>query len=116
MNVIPRSSSDCRKGRILGEEAVAGMHSLRPRALDHEQQLLDVQVALGRRSRAEQVRLVGSLDMDRISVELGVDGHGCDPKLLASADYADGDLAPVGNQYLREHRRARTLAGCAAPR
>jgi len=47
-----------REARVLGQEAVAGVHGLGARALgDLEQPLLD-EVALGRRPRADQVRLV----------------------------------------------------------
>ena len=42
---------------VLGQEAVAGMHGLGAGGLDDLHQLVDVQVGLGGRPRAEQVRL-----------------------------------------------------------
>ncbi len=99
------------EGRVLGQEAVAGVDRLGARALDRLDQLLDVEVALGGRPGAEQVGLVGALDVERVAVELGVDGDGRDPELLAGADDSDRDLAAVGDQDLREHA-AGTLPPC----
>ena len=46
--------------------------------------LVDDEIALGGRSGAEQVRLVGALDVGGVAVELGVDGDGADSQLLAA--------------------------------
>ena len=61
-------------------------------------QLVDVEVALRGRPRAEQVGLVGGLNVERVAIELGVDGDRFDPHLLAAADYAECDFATVGDQ------------------
>ena len=42
--------------------------------------------------------------MERVAVELGVHGDRGDAELAAGADDPDGDLAPVGDQDLVEHR------------
>ena len=42
--------------------------------------------------------------VQRLGVGLGVDGHGRDAQLAAGADDAHGDLAPVGDEDLVEHR------------
>ena len=61
---------------VLGEEAVAGVHRLGAGALDDLEDLLGVEVALGRRLPAEGVGLVGEADVQRVAVEVGVDGDG----------------------------------------
>ena len=94
-----------REAGVLGQEAVARVHGLGARLADHLQQPRDVQVALGRRPRAEQVRLVGVLHEQRVAVHLAVDGHRGDAHLAQGAEDADGDLAPVGDQHLGEHQR-----------
>ena len=102
---------------VLREEAVAGMHRLGARALDDLEDLLGVEVALGRGLAAERVGLVGQADVQGVSVELGVHGHGGDAELAAGADHAHGDLGPVGDQDLGEHGRMFTaVLGDAAKR
>ena len=64
-----------------------------------------VQVALGRRLPTQGVRLVGQADVQRVAVDVRVDGHRRDAQLAARADDPDGDLAPVGDQDLFEHDR-----------
>ena len=105
MNTVPCSSS-AGEGGVLGQEAVAGVDRLGAGALDHVEQLVDHQVALARRAGTEQVGLVGALDVQRVAVELGVDGDRGDPQLLAGTDDSDRDLAAVGDQDLREHAAA----------
>ena len=41
--------------------------------------------------------------MQRVAVELGVDGDGADAELAARPDDADRDLAPIGDEHLVEH-------------
>ena len=81
----------------------------RPSALRDVEDLLDVQVVLGRRAVAEVVGLAGARDVRRVAVELGVDGDARDAQLLQRAHDADRDLAAVGDQDLLEHR-ARKLS------
>ena len=91
-----------REGRVLGEESVAGMDRLGAGALrcvDHS--LLD-EVALRRRSRAEQVGLVGGTHVERVAIRLRVDGDRRDPELPQRAEDPDRNLATVGDEHLRE--------------
>ncbi|CAB5033485.1 unannotated protein [freshwater metagenome] len=74
------------------------MDGLGAALLDYFEQLVDVEVALSGRTGAEQVGLVGGLNVERITVELGVDGDRFDPHLLAAADYAECNFATVGDQ------------------
>ena len=101
-SLLQRSRERC----VLRQEAIARMHRLGAGALDHLEQLVDHEVALAGRPRAEQERLVGALDVWRVAIELGVDRDRADPELLAGADDAHRDLAAVGDQYLREHGAA----------
>ena len=84
-----------RERRVLGQEAVAGMHGLGTRSLHGVDQLVDRQVALVGRAGTQQERLVGALHVGRVTIELGVDRDGRDPELLARSDDANGDLAAV---------------------
>src|SRR5207245_1631809 len=88
---------------VLGEEAVAGVHRIGAAALDELQDLLGVEVALGRRLPAERVRLVREPHVQRVAVEIGVDGDARDAELTTRPDDSDGDLTPVGDQDLGEH-------------
>ena len=63
MNVDARLLSALRERGVLGQEAVAGVDGLGAGALDHLEQLVDVQVGLGRRPGAEQVGLGRALDV-----------------------------------------------------
>ncbi len=88
---------------VLAEEAVAGMDGVGPRAFDGIQDGVGVEVALGRRLPAEGEGLIGQSDMQGVTVELGVDGDGADPQLLAGPYDPDGDLTTVRYQDVSEH-------------
>ena len=88
---------------VLGEEPVPGMHRLRAALLDRAEDGVGVQVALGRGLPAQGVRLVGVPDVQRIPVEVGVDGDGGDTELAAGAHHPHCDLTPVGDQNFSEH-------------
>ncbi len=92
--------------RVLGEEAVAGVHGLgagAARGLDHG---LDVQVGLAGRGGAEAHGLVRLKDVAGLRVRVGVHGHGADAEAAQGADDAHGDLAAVGHQHGVEQGRA----------
>ena len=59
---------------VLGEKAVAGVHRLGARLLDHLDQLVGVDVALGRGLAAERIGLVGQAHVQCLPVQLGIDG------------------------------------------
>ena len=92
------------EGFALGEKAVARMHGLGAGLLAGCDDLVDDQIALRRRRRADQHRLVGHLDMERVAVGVGIDGDGRDAHAPGGLDDAAGDLAAIGNQDLLEHR------------
>ena len=96
---------------VLGEEAVAGVDGVGPALLDDAEDGLGVQVALGRGLAAQGVGLVGQPDVERVAVELGVDGHRGHPELAAGPDDPDGDLSPVGDENLLQHAAPFESAG-----
>ena len=59
---------------------------------------------------ADADRLVGVPQVQRVLVDLGVDGDGLDAELLAGADDPQGDLAPVRDENALEHRRAQAAS------
>ncbi len=83
---------------VLGEEAVAGMDGGGAGLPSHFQQAIDVEVGLGRRRRPDVPRLVGQLDVQRLTVDFRVDGNGAHPQLASPANDPERDLAPVGDE------------------
>ncbi len=79
------------------------MHAVGAAALDGVEDLLGLQIAVGRGLAPEGVGLVGESDVEGVAVELAVDGDRGDAELLARTDHTDGDLAPIGDQNLCEH-------------
>ena len=64
--------------RVLAQEAVTRMDGLRP-GLGHDpKQLVDVEVCLRNPSGAEGTRFARRVDVQRVTVRLGVDGHAVD--------------------------------------
>ena len=80
------------------------MHRLRSGPARNLEQSLLVEVALGGRPGADQVRLVGRGDVEGAPVGLGIDGDGGDPELAQGAEDADGNLAAIGHENFREGR------------
>jgi len=63
----------------------------------------DVQIALTPRRRSYADSLVGLAHRKRVAVSLGEDQHRADAQLLASPDYAQGYLSPIGDEDFIEH-------------
>jgi hypothetical protein len=89
-----------REVRVLGQEAVAGVHRVGAGAARDGEDLRDHEVGVGARPPVEGVGLVGERDVQRVAVLVGVDGDGADPRVPRRPDDADGDLAPVGDEDL----------------
>ena len=96
----PASLARAREGRVLGEEAVAGMDRLRAGPSRGVENPFLVQIALGGRAGADQVRLVGIGHVRRIPVDVRIDGDRADAELAQRPEDADRDLAPVGDEHL----------------
>ncbi len=93
-----------REGRALGEKAVARMDRLGARLEAGGDDLVDYEIGLRRRGRADGDRLVGHFDVQRVLVSLGKDGDGPDAHATRRLDDATGNLAAVGDQDFIEHR------------
>jgi hypothetical protein len=85
---------------VLGEEAVTGVHRVGAAAGGDVEQLVDAQIAVGRGVATQRERLVGQPGGQAVAVAVGIDGDAGETRVLTGPDYPDGDLAPVGDQYL----------------
>src|SRR5207248_3316006 len=90
------------EGGVLREEPIARMDGLRSAATGDVEQALLVEVALGRRPRAEEIGLVRDGRVERRAIRLGVDRDRLDPELPERTEDADRDLAAVRDEHLRE--------------
>ena len=91
------------EGGVLRQEAVTGMHGLRAGIADRLHDIVDDQIALGRRRRPDPDRLVRHLHMQRAGIGIGIDGDRRNTHAPRGANDAAGDLTPVGNQYFGKH-------------
>ena len=94
---------DLRKGGVLGQEPVAGMHRVGVGEVAGGDDRGHVEVALARVGRTDAHALVRESHMHRVVVRRRVDRHGRDPHFLAGAMNAKRDFAAVGDQDLLEH-------------
>ena len=78
------------------------MDRLGPRVASGVEHAFLRQIALGGRPRAQQIGLVGELDVQRAAVGLGVHGDGRDPELPKRAEDVDRDLAAVCDEHLEK--------------
>ena len=92
-----------RKGRVLGEEAVAGMDRLRAALFRSVEDGVDAQIGLGRQRAANRQGLVGLPHVLCVAVGFRVHRDGADTEATAGADHAAGDFTAVGDQYTFEH-------------
>src|SRR6185312_10217642 len=95
---------DAGEARILAEEAVAGMHGVGAGDLAGGEDRGDVEVAVLGRRRTDADALVGHAHMHRVAVGRRIDRHGRNAELLAGAQDAERDFAPVGDEDLLEHQ------------
>ena len=104
MNVMPSSRQSAEKRSFSARKPYPGWIASAPRVLAAVMSGVHLQVALDRRRRPDADGLVGEGHVPRLGVGLGVHGDGRDAELAAGADDAHGDLAPVGDEDLVEHR------------
>ena len=102
----PRLLARAREGRVLGEEAVAGVDGVRPARPRGVEHTVDAQVRLARGGRPDGQRLVGEPHVQGRPVLFREDGHRANPHLAAGADHAHRDLAAVGDEDLAERAHA----------
>ena len=90
------------EGGVLGEEAVAGVHGVGAGAARDVEQLGLVEVAVPGGGAAEGVGLVGDLDVQGITVGVGIDGDRGDRAVGARPGDADRDLPTIGDEDLAD--------------
>ncbi len=93
-----------RESRLLRQEPIAGMHGIGTGVPGRRDDRVRDQVALGRRRGSDASGEIGCPDMHRVPVRVAEHRHGLDAQLTASADDAQGDLAPVGDEQPTEWR------------
>ena len=92
------------------------MQRVAARRLGRADHVALVEVALARRRRPDADGAVGEPHPGALAVGGRVDGDGLEAELVAGADHAHGDLAPVGDEdSLITGARARTAAGRTRP-
>ena len=103
MNLIPLLSQAAAKLGILGQEPVSRVDGVGAALLGRADDLLDVEIALRGRRRADEHSLVGQLGEERLPVGLGEDGDGRNAQLAAGPYHPDGDLSAIGDEDLLDH-------------
>jgi hypothetical protein len=91
------------EGRVLGQESITWMYGVYLSLLGYSDDLVDAEIALCGRRRADMIDLVGIADVESRSVCIGIDAHRTQSELPARAQYPYGDLSSIGYQYLPEH-------------
>jgi hypothetical protein len=99
----PGSLAGFDEGRVLGQEAVAGMDRLGPRLQRGVDQRTAVQVAARRRGRTDANRDVSHRHVHRVGIGLRVDRHRTHAHSPQRADDPAGDGSAVGDQDSIEH-------------
>ena len=94
------------EARVLGEEAVAGMHRLRAGGEGRRDDAGGVEVALGGGRRADAHGLVGETHVRGVGVGVGVHGDRVDAEAAKGADDPHRDLAAVGDEDSGEGRES----------
>ena len=86
-----------REGRVLAEEAVAGVNRLGAGANNRSEQLLRIQVRFGNAPFAERHRLASRIDVHRVAIRVGVDSNARHAKGVQRTADARGHFATVGD-------------------
>ena len=89
--------------RVLGEKSVAGMDGVCAGARGDVENLLNVEIGLGRCGCADGISLIGLADVQRGAIDVRVDGNRGNSHLVAGADDAHGNLAAIGDENFLEH-------------
>jgi hypothetical protein len=79
------------------------MDGVRSRLRGDVENLLNVEIRLGCRRRADGISLIGFTHVQRGTIHVRVDGNRGNPHLVAGANDAYGNLAAVRDENLLEH-------------
>ena len=91
------------EGRVFREESIAGMDGGRAAVAGGLDEGRDGEIALCGCGGTDAHRFIGGAHVEGSAVGVGVDGDRRDAEPLAGPDDAEGDLAAVGDEELREH-------------
>ena len=97
-----RVGASAREGRILRQEAVAGMDRVAARRLGRRDDAADIEIGGGALS-LQGLCFVDPPDVQRGGVVLGIDTDRDDAEFGGGLGDADGDLAAIGDQEFLEH-------------
>ena len=97
-----------RKCLTFGQEPIPGMDRLRAGRPTGFDDLVDLQVALGGRRRADGDGFICHFDVQGVSVGVGIDRDGRNAHPARGLDDAARDLAAIGNQNALEHPHSRS--------
>ncbi len=95
-----------REFRVFRQEPIARMHRLGPGGADGLHHLVDHDIRLVRRGRADQHRFVRHFHMQGLRIGFGIYRNRGDPHFARRLDNAAGNFAPVGDQNFLEHVRS----------
>ncbi len=87
------------EGRVLRQEAVAGMDTVRPRAQSRGDDQIAAQVGVGWRAAREPHGDIGFRHERRAGVVIAEHGNRAHPAGLGAAEDPAGDLAAVGHEH-----------------
>jgi hypothetical protein len=93
--------------RVLREESVARVHSVRAGPFRHVEKLVEGEIGVAGGGAAERERLVGQPDERCVTVWVRVHGHTRQAGVPARPDHPDGDLPAVGDEYLVQRNQIR---------
>ncbi len=79
------------------------MHGVGAGDLAGRNDLVDIEIAVTRRRRADAHAFVGKAHMHGVRIGGRMHGDSRDPEFLASPEDAKRDLAPVGNEDFGNH-------------
>ena len=74
-----------------------------PRLLRRGYDLIDDEIRLGGRRRPDMDGFVRHLDVEGVTVGIGIDGNRLDPEPARGLHDAAGNFAPIGNEKFPEH-------------
>jgi hypothetical protein len=102
--------ADLGQHRVFREKAVAWMKCVTTRGHRQIDDAVGVQVA-DHGVGADVVGFIGLLDVQRVTVGVGVYRYRANAHFLAGADDPDGDFTTVGDEYFLDHVRSRAGSG-----
>ena len=95
-------ATTCELG-ILAQESVTWVNSIYLVFLGHLEDLVDREITLTRRCRADTLCLIGIEHMTARAVGFAEHSHRADAHLIAGTHHSNSYLAAIGNKYFPDH-------------